>query len=261
MPGKIKTRGFLIKKQPYSESSVLMQVFSDSLGMISVLAKGMHRSKQQNAFLLNILNEYEFVISDSPSGNIHTLLEISLLNEFPTDLPLETWICAQAGVEILTSIIIPLEETPAFYQVLRNYLDYQKSVSNNAILIFWRYLLHLYKLLGIALSLDKCSSCHREMGRPAGFSAETGQLLCSKCQPTTVMAYSFNPETSNVIMLLPVIGNYLDDISLVKEDINRLNYFFLHYLSLQFHKKIHLKSLQFYESNKNGLPENQNSPK
>jgi len=80
MPGKLKTNAILIRKQPYSESSVLMQAFSDSLGMISVLAKGLRKTKQSQDFLLNVMNEYEMVITDVPAGNIHVLTEFTLLD-------------------------------------------------------------------------------------------------------------------------------------------------------------------------------------
>lgn len=254
MPAKIKTNCYLIKKQPYSESSVLMQVFSDCEGMTSVLAKGLRKSKQHQDFLLNVLNEYEFVLSAASNSGIHVLTEMSLVSEYPTDLPLETWSAAQAGAEILTKLILPEDEIPLFYKALKQYLDYLKSVSANPLAIFWRYLLHLYKLLGIPVNLNQCSICHAEMTKPLGYSADTGQLLCSKCFSAQEEAFLLQPEESNILMLLPVIGNYLNDLTILPENNKRLNHFFLNYISQQFHKNIRLNSLQIFEKDVAGSP-------
>jgi DNA repair protein RecO len=247
MPGKIKTNCILLKKQPYSETSILMQVISDTLGMVSVLAKGMRKGKEHNDYLLNVLNEYEFVVtSPSPSG-IHTLAEMTLLEEYPTDLPLDTWFAAQAGAEILTKLILPDEEMPLFYKALKQYLTYLKSVPVNPLAIFWRYLLHLDKLLGVPINLSTCSACHNDMDIPSGYSPETGQLLCGNCLTAFPASYSLSPESRNIIALLPVVGNYLNDLVITPETARQINRFMLSYISTQFHKKIFLNSLQYFE--------------
>lgn len=247
MPVKIKTNCFLIRKQPYSETSVLMQVFSDCLGMTSVLAKGLRKSKQHQDFLLNVLNEYEFVLSTSSNSSLSVLCEMSIITELPADLPLETWTAAQAGAEILTKIILPDEEIPLFYKALKQYLDYLKTVAVNPIAIFWRYLLHLYKLLGVPVNLNHCSVCHKEMPEPRAYSADTGQLLCHYCFDKEPGVYALEPEESNIIALLPVIGNYLNDLNLTPQNCQKINHFFLYYISQQFHKTIKLNSLQLFE--------------
>lgn len=224
-----------------------MQVFSDCLGMTSVLAKGLRKSKQQQGFLLNVLNEYEFILSAPANSSLHKLCEMSILNELPADLPLETWTAAQAGAEILTKLMLPEEEIPLFYKALRQYLDYLKGVTANPIAIFWRYLLHLYKLLGIPINLQQCSLCHKTMAEPRGYSADTGQLLCSECFDKAPGVFALEPEESHIIALLPVIGNYLNDLNLTADNCQRTNHFFLHYISRQFHKTIRLNSVQLFE--------------
>jgi DNA repair protein RecO len=247
MASKTKTSCYLLKKQPYSETSVLMQVFSDTYGQISILAKGLRKGKERRDYLLNVLNEYEFVVtSPSPSG-IHILSEMTLIDEYPTDLPLENWFAAQAGAEILTKLILPDDEVPLFYIALKRYLDYQKSVTDNPLAIFWRYLLHLNKLLGIPVDLENCSCCHSKMESPAGYTADCGQLVCHKCLAEMPVANFLETEASNVIKLLPVIGNYLNDLVITPQTAKQVNSFFLHYLSLQFHRSVTLNSLQFFE--------------
>lgn len=255
MSNKIKTNCILLKKQPYSESSVILQVFSDTQGLISVLCKGIRKHKQHKDYLLNVLNEYELIITSGSQSGLHTLTELSLIKEYPADLTLETWFNAQAGAEILTRLLLPHDEIPLFYKALSQYLDYLVNTPENSIAIFWRYLLHIDKLLGVPINLKECSVCHKEMPRPAGFAADSGRLVCHNCLPSLPSSITFTAESANILMLLPVIGNYLQDIVINNQTAIQLNNFFLNYLSLQFHKPIHLNSLQYIDDNKKGLPE------
>jgi DNA repair protein RecO len=247
MAGKLRVRCYLLKKQPYSETSVLMQCFSESHGMISVLAKGIRKGKEHSDHLLNVLNEYEFIITQASASGMHTLSELALLEEYPADLPLDNWFAAQAGAEILTKLMIPDDENPLFYKALKQYLTYIRTVTSNPIAIFWRYLLHLLKLLGIPMNPDTCSCCQKVMERAAGFTIDTGLPLCNKCLPAFPVAHNLDAEASNIISLLPVIGNYLEDLAISPETARQINRFFLHYLSVHFHKNFHLNSLEYFE--------------
>lgn len=247
MKNKIKTNCFLLKKQPFSESSILMQVFSDKLGLISVLAKGMHKSKAHQDFLLNVLNEYEIVITEASPSGMHVLSELALISEYPTDLPLETWISAQAGAEFLTKLLLPEDEISLFYETFSKYLTYLKDVKINSIAVFWRFLFSIYKHLGIPVNLEKCSSCHKDIQIPAGYASDNGQLVCEDCILAMPTAYLLDPETASILVLIPLIGNYINDLVISKESILSLNHFFLNYVSIQFHKTIYLKSLEYFK--------------
>jgi len=247
MAEKIRTNCILIRKQPYGESSLVLQAFSESLGMFSAIAKGFCRPPQNKAVLLNVMNEYEFILSASCSNGMHTLTEFSAITEFPTDLPVENWALMQAGIELISKILIPAHETPQFYDLLLKYLKYQRGIEKNPVAIFWRFLLHLYKLLGIDIGLPNCSLCHGLMKQPAGFETGTGRPLCADCLPKVGSAFSFSPEAAEVMSVLPMIGNYINDLEIDAESIRQINHFFLYYLNSQFHNNIDLKSLHYYK--------------
>lgn len=247
MPEALKTRAFLLRKQPYSESSLLLHVFSDQLGLASILAKGLHKNRQSGAAMLVVMNEYDLVISDAADGKLHILREFSVLREFSADLPIENWVCAQAGLEIISKLIIPKEDAPLFYSALQRYLLYLEGLKTNPIAIVWRFFLHLYKLLGVPLELDKCSVCHNRLAAPAGYKRSSGQLVCSRCLSLFKDAARFDAETGEILSLLPVIGNYVNDIVLTPDLIRSLNNFFLTYLDCQFHNHTELKSLHYFD--------------
>jgi DNA repair protein RecO len=246
MPEPLKTRAFLLRKQPYSESSLILQVFSEQSGQLSILAKGLYKNKQSGASMLNVMNEYEFIISDASEGKLHILKEFSVIREFPADLPLETWVCAQAGLELVSKLIINKEDAPLFYQALQSYLYYLEGVITNPITITWRFFLRIYKLLGIPIDMCRCSVCQSDMAAPRGFRTGTGQLVCPTCLPVLTDAVELSPEAGKILSLLPVIGNYINDIVLTPELIRSINFFFLNYLNCQFHNRTDLKSLHYF---------------
>ena len=248
MSGKIKSKGILIRKQPYSESSLLLHVFSDMHGNATYLAKGLRRGKEHRDFLINPLNEYEFITSEATSSGIHIVTDFYLLSEYPTDLAYETWCIAQAGLELLTKIMIPIEEAPVFCNSIRLYLNHLLQINKNPIAIFWRFLLHIYKLLGIEMVLDQCSLCNRKIRFIRGYDAIQGNVLCTECLVNDPVGIGFDPAASELISKLPIIGNYLNDLEIPAEVRSQLNLFFLNYLSRQFHKDIYLKSLSALET-------------
>jgi len=220
-----------------------LTVFSESEGLITILAKGIRKSKKQEYTLLNLLNEYELVFTEPAQGNLPILSELTLLKDFPTDLPLQTWIYAQAAVELITKVLLPAEEITLVYQLLSRYLDYLQRVQTNAVCIFWRFVLHLLNLMGIPINLYRCSACGKPQDGFSAYSPLTGQLLCDECQQKAPTSFSLNQESSHILSLLPQIGNYLEDLVLSDEMVRQLHHFFLYYLSVQFNRDIHLKSL------------------
>ena len=275
MKNKLRFKCYLIKQQPYSESSLILQAFSEQQGMISILAKGLRKSKYRQDILLNSLNEYEFIVTEPVQTGLYILNEMYLINEYPTDLLLETWICAQAGVELISKILIPQEDNKKFYLVLEQYLKYLQSVTSNPIAIFWRFVLHITALLGVTIDLQHCSDCHFQFclgqymsqtqktqfcsvcnknccylawgNTLSAYHQGTGQLLCNGCGIKYGTVYELLPESSYILQLLPIIGNYIYDLSISSECIAQLNHFFLYYLKVQFNHNINLKSLDYYQ--------------
>lgn len=245
MTNKFKTKCLLIRKQPYKEHSALLHVFSDKYGFISVLAKGIYQDNKKTD-LLNILNEYEMILTLPSNAGLHILCELSLISEYRTDLPMPTWFCAQAGLEILSKIIIPVEEIPTYYNSLSSYLQYINGVEKNQIAIFWRFMLHICKLLGVQINLNQCSLCTLKMSAPAGYTADHGCLICNKCLVELPVSFNLSHEAGYILTILPVIGNFLNDLTITSEEIKQINHFFLNYLNQQFHKNITLKSMEYF---------------
>lgn len=82
-----KTRGIVLKTTDYSESSIIVQVFTERFGMQSYLINGAKKPRakiRQN--MLQPLHLLEMVVYHKPSGNIQRIKELKNSPAF-TDIP------------------------------------------------------------------------------------------------------------------------------------------------------------------------------
>src|SRR5690349_12859257 len=72
-----KTRGIVFKTTNYSESSVVVQVFTEKFGLQSYLINGVKKPKAKIKMnILQPLHLLEMVVYHKPSGNIQRAAEV-----------------------------------------------------------------------------------------------------------------------------------------------------------------------------------------
>ena len=69
-----KTSGVVLRKIPYKETSLIIELFTPHLGKISVIAKGARREKRSDSGLLDLLNELDLVLHKNPNPDYSFLL-------------------------------------------------------------------------------------------------------------------------------------------------------------------------------------------
>ncbi len=252
MKGKIRDEGILFKTIKFRETSLILKVFLKYRGMISILAKGI-RKKPEND-LLNSLYTYEFTLYEPQEDGLYLLSEFTLLKEFNLFDNLPAWTAAECAAELYTQIIIPPEENTAYYDLLQNYLDYLKKRGENAILLWWRFLLRIFIRLGIALPLDSCANCIKKKVKIVAREKGTGRLICAECLKEANYPEYYEVLTSSasqILHLLPQIGDYLDKIHPDSQSVEQLNHLFSDHYTNHFRKSLKLRSLevlsQFYQ--------------
>jgi len=241
----VKTKGIIIKKVNFRETSIILDVLTPEFGVIPVIAKGIRKQKSKNIGLIEILNELELNLYKNPNSEWYTYKSSLIVNAHMFNIDLTTSILMQAPVEIIRQIIIPVDDSQAIYKLLETYLEYIRTVKKNGIAIFWRFLLKLFKIVGIAFSVTHCVECAKKKQFIAYFPQKHG-FICEDCYHPVYneQIFKINNNVSDLILKLNNIGNFIDDISIPKTTIKQVNKIFLIHLSEQFHKKIHLKSIE-----------------
>lgn len=245
MSRDIKTKGIIIKKVNFRETSIILDVLTPEFGVISVMAKGIRKQKSKNTGILEILNELELVLYKNPNSDWYIYRSSQIINAHLFNINLNTTILMQAPVEVIRQIIIPIDDSQSIYELLETYLKYIKTIKQNGIVIFWRFLLKLFRIIGIEFNITNCVECSQKKQFFAYFPQKHG-FICNDCfHPVhNEQVFKVNENAADLISKLNHIGNYINEIIISKPTIKQLNRIFLTHLSEHFHKKIHLKSIE-----------------
>lgn len=245
---RTKDQAFLIKTSPYSDSSLILKAFAREHGLVSILAKGIR--KKPEASLLSPLNLYEFSYYEPRESGLGLLAEHSLLEEYDLSGKIESWTAAECALELYSQLLIPAEESPAWFALLREYLIYLSSLEGNAVLIWWRFLLRALRMLGIPFDPVLCAFCQGRENPIAAWEKGSGRLVCSAClnvKSDPDRCEPLSPVAAKVLSLLPMIGDHVRSLRPDRDSVTSLNSLFATYYQAHFHKALRLRSLAVLE--------------
>jgi len=77
------TTAIILRKRPFSETSLIVSWCTDSLGCIQTVAKGARRPRNAFAGRLDLFYEAEIQVALSRKSSLHTLTEVVVRNTFP----------------------------------------------------------------------------------------------------------------------------------------------------------------------------------
>jgi DNA repair protein RecO (recombination protein O) len=73
------TRGFIIARMPFGNTSLILRCLSQQAGRLTLIAKGATRPKSPFAGLIDLFYLADFLYQPARTGDMHTLREIKLL--------------------------------------------------------------------------------------------------------------------------------------------------------------------------------------
>ncbi|MBL7148478.1 MAG: DNA repair protein RecO [Candidatus Cloacimonetes bacterium] len=245
---EITLEGIILRKVPFRETSMILDIFTNKLGIIPVMAKGIRKEKSKNTGLIELLNELDLVLYKNPSSDWFIYKSAALTRAHLFEVDFKTGVLMQAAAEIYRQLIIPGEDAEKLYELFLKYLQFIPQVKKNGIAIFWRFLLRLFRLIGIEFNSTTCINCGNKGNFIAYFPQKHG-FICKKCFRPVYddLVFEISGEQAELFSNINHIGNMLDEIEISEENINQLNRIFLTHLSEHFHKKFHLKSLDIYK--------------
>ena len=175
----IHTIGIIFRKTPFKETSLILEIFTQEFGKISVMAKGIKREKSKDLGLTEILNELELVLHKTNEWYI--LKSATLIKSHLFEVEFNKNILMQAAVEIYKQLIITEEDSKKLYELLIKYFNYLKQVNINGIAIFWRFLLRVFIISGIELNVTKCVNCKKQKTGLIGYFPQKNGFICKNC--------------------------------------------------------------------------------
>ncbi len=240
----IKTKGIILRKIAYRETSVILDILTPDLGVIAVMAKGIRKAKSKNIGLLEILNEVDLLLYKKSSSDWYLYKSATILHANAFETNFNSTVLMQASVEIYRQLIIHAEESIEFYELINNYFSYIKTIKKNGIAIFWRFLLKIYKIYGISLDLQTCVLCGGNLNEISAYYPHKHGFICQKCFRANFPVIGLSNEVTSILSQIYDIGNQLENITISNSAIKQINRIFLLHLSEQFHKKFYLNSIE-----------------
>lgn len=244
----LKIIGLVLRKTDFRETSLILDVLTEELGKIAVIAKGVKSAKSDLQGSLEFLNEVELDLYSKPQSDWYQVRSANIIKSHLYEIDFKQSLLMQAAAEIIRQLQIPHEDQESIFLLTSNYLNYIPKVKENGIAIFWRFLLRLNKILGIELNLHNCVICKKKKHNFSAFSIQFHGLICSDCfRPSFAIAWSHPEEISHIFHNISQIGNLLGELKISELTIKHINKLFLDHYEEHFNKSFHLKSLEIYK--------------
>jgi DNA repair protein RecO (recombination protein O) len=182
MSNIIKTEAVVLSKLNYGDTSLILSVFSEDFGKMSVIIKGGRNPKGKFGMIADPLNHVQMVVYKKDTRDLQLLSNVDIISHYPRiKEDLEKTRYALAIMELIKRLTVENEANKKLFKGLIRILYLIESNNEQPGILFGRFYLFLLAELGYALELSKCGICGNEIGRKSGgFSFETG-FVCNSC--------------------------------------------------------------------------------
>ncbi|OOQ58631.1 DNA repair protein RecO [Mucilaginibacter pedocola] len=220
-----KTRGIVFKTTDYSESSVVVQIFTEKFGLQSYLINGVKKPKAKiSRNMLQPLHLVDMVVYHKPAGNIQ---RISELKNSPVLLSIPYDIIKSCLVMFLNEVLYKAikQQTPdeAVFDFLFNSIEFLDNATEGLANFHLVFLIRLTRYLGFYPHSEGANSANY-------FDMRNG--VFSNYRPDS-LSYLSPPHTANFQLLLESGFGHIGEIKLSNDErrylINKLlEYYALH---------------------------------
>jgi DNA repair protein RecO (recombination protein O) len=178
----VKTEAVVLSKINYGDTSLIISVYTEMFGKISVIIKGGRNPKSRFGMIADTLNHVQLVIYKKDNRELQLLSNIDLLSHYPRireDIGKTQY--ALAITELVKKLTVENESNKKLFKGLIKILLLIDSGKEHPGILHGRFYLFFLSELGYALQVTKCGICANEIGkRSGGFSQETG-FVCVNC--------------------------------------------------------------------------------
>lgn len=245
----VKSPGLILKKTPYSDTSLILKVFTRESGLVTLIAKGAKRPKSKFAGLLDFFTLDQFIYPEKSKSEIHTLMDAALIRDFPR---LKADPARQSLGHVFMELYLKYVAEPGVshphYEWLVEHLeriDEAGAESFDPILHLCDFLLGLCAVSGFSPQFTECVQC----GRPAkGFRVrldpDLGGPVCSACAGAGAGGMAFPGRLLRWLDRLQEMGERAG--RLPREEESLAEAFLLSFLGKHAGGARPMKSLEFY---------------
>lgn len=240
----ITTKGIIFKSIKYGESSLILHIYTEELGLKSYIVSGVRKGKSKiQSGLLQVMGLVEIVAYNKSGDQISRIKEVKA-DEFYTGIPFDI-IRSSIGlffIEVCRNSIKEKEQNRELFEFLRTSLLNVDRSSGHFGLIPHYLLLKLANHLGFGLDLDYVDG-------HSYFNLAEGRMIGDFGK-----MYSLSDSDSFILREIQgVAWSALGDIKITKKDRAKLLQDLLKYYEIHVENFNELKSLPILSSVLNGI--------
>lgn len=181
----IKTEAVVLSKLNYGDTSLIISVYTESFGKMSLIIKGGRNPRSRTGITADPLNHVQLVAYKKDTRDIQLLSSVDIISHFPRikeDLDKTQY--SLAILELVKKLTLENESNNKLFRGIIKILNQLENGREHPGNSFGRFYLFFLSELGYKLQLDTCNICKKVLhSGSAGFSFETS-FVCSDCLET-----------------------------------------------------------------------------
>lgn len=180
----VKSPGLILKKIPFSETSLILKVFTRESGLITLIAKGAKRPKSKFHGLMDFFTLIQFIYPEKSKSEIHTLMDVGLIREFPR---IKSDPGRQSLGHVFTELFLkymsePQQSHPHYELLLERLEQLDEAMDPDPVLHLCDFLLGLCSVSGFSPQFKACVNCGRgDLGFRVRMDPDQGGPVCGSC--------------------------------------------------------------------------------
>jgi DNA repair protein RecO (recombination protein O) len=179
----LKTSGFVLKKQEFRETSIIVRFYTQDFGKITCLFKGIRNEPEKFASKLEPFSLNEVIFYKNNRSDLNLASQCDLLENFDSIRgSLDKVYAVTFMLGLIDSLMQPEEVSLPTFSLLKNCIEFIKQGEDyqKISLIFQ---IKMLSLSGFQPRVDCCVICNNpvDYNQKAFFSLKLGGLLCQKC--------------------------------------------------------------------------------
>lgn len=243
----IKTEGIVLNEIRYKETSKILNIYTEKLGKITVMAQGAFRPK--SSLIANTqpfaLNEYNF----RKGRNFYYITNADVIDSYYSIREdMERMIYGFYMLELIEKSTPNEEENDKLFLLLKKGLKILSKLEKDYLKFITAYEIKFISFLGYRPYIHNCVNCNKELNTKIKFSNIHGGLLCEDCFSVDISSRAVDYQfVKGLNELIYSSFDSLNDISISNKTLNIIHEVLLDYILLNIERK-EFKSLNILNS-------------
>ncbi len=203
-----RNKGIVLRSIRYGEADRILDLYTRDAGLVSVVAKGIRRTKSRFGGRLEPLSCVDFLAYEGRT--LDTITQVEVLRTFHGVRENLKGLEAAGGMVANVRALSGGDEADRrVFNLLYHALEALEARIGDTTSIEAAFSLKLSILAGYAIRLDACISCERDPDEAAEgdysyFAPALGGVLCADCRSTTADSFPLPPDTLSALQNLVV---------------------------------------------------------